>query len=125
MASIVNGPSPLDWKVYAGDRNLVSFSFTAGTEPWVLTGAQLAAQARVSSVDENVALTATIIETDPANGQYDIAWDGDAVAVLLAGADSWKGVWDLQVLESGELLPVTLLRGKFTAVLDITRQLAG
>lgn len=121
MVAITNGPSPLDWKVYAGDRNAVQFAFTAAGQPWVLTGAQLTAQARLSVVDEAVALTAVITIDDDEGGLATIAWPGDTVTQLLAGADKWAGIWDLQLLEAGQPLPTTVLRGKLTAALDVTR----
>ena len=121
MAGIVSGPSPLDWKVYAGDRNEASFTFKAADQVWDLTGAQLTAQARLSAIDPKVGMTATITPIDEATGTYTIGWDGDVVTTLLAGLDSWKGVWDLQVLEAGQTQPTTLLRGKFEATMDVTK----
>jgi hypothetical protein len=120
-ATIVNGPSPLDWKVYAGDRNEVTFTFRAGTGPWDLTGAALTSQARIRATDTVIALAAVTTITDPANGLATVAWDGEQVRTLLAGADHWVGVWDLQLLEAGQTLPTTMLRGKFTAIYDVTR----
>jgi hypothetical protein len=66
-------------------------------------------------------MTATITPIDEATGTYTIGWDGDVVTTLLAGADSWKGVWDLEILEEGQTKPVTILRGKWEATMDITR----
>ena len=119
--SIVTGPSPLDWKVYAGDRNEAQFVFTAGGAPWDLTGADISAQARLRDIDPAVALTATTVWVDAAGGLATVGWDGEEVRALLAGATHWQGVWDFQVLEAGQTLPKTMLRGKFTAIYDVTR----
>jgi hypothetical protein len=121
MAAITNGPSTLDWTIYAGDANLAHFAFKQSGLPWDLTGAQLLAQARVTALDTTVALTAVITEVNAAAGQYDIAWPGELVRTAMAGAASWSAVWDLQVLENGQTLPTTMLRGKLSAVMDVTR----
>jgi len=121
MAAITNGPSPLDWTVYAGDANVAHFAFKQAGLPWDMTDAQLVAQARLTALTEEVALEATIVEVNVAAGQYDISWDGESVRTLMATADKWAGVWDLQVLESGATLPTTMLRGKLNAVMDVTR----
>jgi len=121
VAAIISGPSPLDWKVYAGDRNEVVFSFEAGGAPWDITGASVAAQARIRATDPAVALDANVDVFDATSGKVTIAWDGEEVRALLAGADHWQGVWDLQITETGETLPITMLRGKFTAIYDVTR----
>jgi alkaline phosphatase len=122
MASICTGPSVLDWAcVYAGDRNAQEFEFLADGVPWDLTGAVLSAQARKSRSDPAAALTATVTAVDAALGTWIVEWDGDDVRTLLGTAESWEGVWDLQVLEVGQTLPVTVLKGTFRAELDVTR----
>jgi len=121
MAAITNGPSPLDWTVYAGDANVAHFAFKQAGLPWDMTDAQLVAQARLTALTAEVALEATITEVNTAGGLYDIAWDGENVRTLLGETEKWAGVWDLQVLEVGANLPTTMLRGKLSAVLDVTR----
>ena len=121
MAAITNGPSSLDWTVYAGDANVAHFAFKQAGLPWDMTDAQLVAQARLTALTAEVALEATITEVNTAGGLYDIAWDGENVRTLLGETEKWAGVWDLQVLESGANLPTTMLRGKLSAVLDVTR----
>jgi hypothetical protein len=121
VPTVVSGPAPLDWTVYAGDRNLAHFTFNAASSPWDITGASIAAQARLTATAVDVALTAAITIDDPEGGLVSVAWDGEQVRTLLGDADRWRGVWDLQILEFGMTLPVTLLRGKFTALLDVTR----
>lgn len=124
MATIDSGPQPLDWKVYAGDANEELVEFLADGVPWDLTGAVVTAQARKKAPDAEVALTATVTEVDAELGQYRVAWDGEMVRAVLAGQESWSGVWDLQVLEDGALLPRTMLRGAMTATHDVTRETA-
>ena len=121
MVAITNGPSQLDWTVYAGDANVAHFAFKQAGLPWDMTDAQLVAQARLTALTAEVALEATIVEVNIAAGQYDISWDGENVRTLLGETEKWAGVWDLQVLEAGADLPTTMLRGKLSAVLDITR----
>lgn len=121
MATINSGPEPVDWNVYAGDANEETVIFQAGQDPWDITGAVIEAQARVTALDPAVALTATCTVVDAVNGEATIAWDGEAVRTLLAGADTWEGEYDVQILEQGKTLPRSLWRGKMTARYDVTR----
>lgn len=122
MAAIDSGPVACSWRVYAGDSNRQTFTFhaTPGV-PWDLTGAELQAQARASSTDVAVAVEAVCTITDATAGLVTVEWDGEEVRALLAGAEEWAGVWDLQILEAGQTLPVTLLVGAWTATMDVTR----
>jgi hypothetical protein len=119
--TIVSGPAALNWVVYSGDKNTEVFSIESG-DPVDITGATIDAQARRSVLDPYVALVATVELTSPQAGSFEVSWDGEQVRDLLAGAERWEGVWDLQILMPDETLPRTLLRGDFVAVLDITRQ---
>jgi hypothetical protein len=121
MASVSSCPADLSWCVYAGDRNSELFEFLTVTDPWDITGAVVTAQARVTAVDPLPALTAVCTVVDPVNGLVTVAWDGEEVRTLLAGADRWTGVWDLQIVEQGQTLPRTMARGAITAVMDVTR----
>ena len=105
MAPTINsGPGEMDWIVYAGDRNKETFEIVSATDPVDITGAVVEAQARTTAKEPTVALTAAVDLTDPTLGRFTVQWDGDAVRTLLAGSDSWEGVWDLQIIESGETL---------------------
>lgn len=121
---IKNVPASCDWAVYAGDRNSQTFEFYATADtPWDLTGATLRAQARLDALDAAVAIEALCTVDDAVGGIVTVSWDGELVRALLAGAESWAGVWDIELIEAAQTLPVTLLAGKFTAQLDVTRAL--
>jgi hypothetical protein len=108
--------------LYAGDRNLEQLAFTAGGAPWDLTGSVISAQARRVDTDADPpALEATITALDPTAGSYTMEWDGDDVRVLLDGQSTWNGVWDVQILEAGQTLPVTVHRSSVVAQMDVTR----
>jgi hypothetical protein len=122
----VSGPAPLDWTVYAGDSNVERFEFISDNDPWDLSDATITAQVRATAMSDDIALTATLsTPTDDAGlplvGVADIGWDGEEIRRLLGARDTWSGVWDLQVQKQGESLPRTLLRGTFTARMDVTR----
>jgi hypothetical protein len=121
MAEIYSGPQAANWNVYAGDANRVVFELSTSVDPVDLTGATIDAQARVSAVDQTIALTATVTEVEPLLGRFAVGWDGEAVRALLAGAEKWEGVWDVQILQAGQTLPRTILRGRFIATHDVTR----
>lgn len=119
---VVNfAPAPVDLTgIRAGDRNLMRVTVTSGGAPWDLTGAAVAAQARLSPTDATAALVATCTITDAANGVVEVQWSGTAVRTLLGSAKAWNGVWDLQVTPFGAE-PLTVAAGRFQADLDVTR----
>lgn len=124
MSNTINTTPPkLNWQIYVGDSNEQQFNITDNSGTVDLTGAQVLAQAREAPTSPTVSLSATITENDMAAGQFTVAWDGEAVRTLLdaAGLSRWQGVWDLQITEAGETLPITYARGALTATYDVTR----
>lgn len=121
MASLVSGPAPLDLSVYVGDLNPVDIQITEDGVPVDCTDAVLTAQARATAPDSAIGIAATTAIVNEASGLFTIFWDGEDLRDLVNGEERWDGVWDLQILFSGKALPVTLLRGRFTAVHDVTR----
>ena len=97
--------------VRAGDRNLLHVRITSAGVPLDLTGSTVTAQARKKSTDAVPAITADVEVTDAALGEIDLRWPGEQVTAALAGADTWAGVWDLQV-QAGADDPVTICAGK-------------
>lgn len=121
MTAIITGPGTLDWELYAGDANRRTFQFLAGDDPWDITGAVIEAHARVTDLDPAPALIATCTIDTIGPGLATVEWDGEVIRTLLANEETWAGVWDLQITEAGQTLPTTLLRGKVTAVQDVTK----
>jgi hypothetical protein len=105
--------------IRAGDQNLIACTLTMLGTPLDLTGKAVTAQARLTPTDA-AALDAVIEVTAPASGRFNLRWPGTAVTEMLAGKPAWKGVWDLQVGEPGQDA-LTLIAGKFSAVMDVTR----
>ena len=109
------GPACIDLtNIRAGDANGVPVYLHHGDTPVDLTGQEVAAQAR-KAPNAADAIDATVVIDDPLSGRMVLYWDGEEIRTLLAGKNSWTGVWDLQV---GVDTPVA---GKFTAVMDVTR----
>jgi hypothetical protein len=114
------GPATVDLTgIRAGDQNQISCTVTTGGVPLDLTGKEVTAQARLTPTDAS-ALDAVIEITRPTLGEFNLRWPGAAVAEMLAGKPKWQGVWDLQVSEPGQDA-LTLIAGKFAAVMDVTR----
>lgn len=114
------GPACVDLTgVRAGDRNLITATITSKGAPVDLTGYTVTAQARAKATDQAAALTAAITVVNATQGQIEIRWPGAAVATLLAGKATWKGVWDLQLTSADG--PLTVAAGNFGAVMDVTR----
>jgi hypothetical protein len=121
MASLDLSPGVLDIAgVRAGDRNAIQITLTQGGAPLDLTGYTIAAQARTEPLAPG-ALNAVIEDRVDAQGQFLLRWPGDDVRTLLAGSDTWSGVWDLQILLTPEVDATTVLEGKFAAEQDVTR----
>ena len=106
--------------IRAGDLNRMQITLTLNGVPYDLTDAEVTSQARLKK-SEATGIDAVIDIVDPVNGVITLRWPGDDVRELLAGAETWKGVWDLQVLNDGDPDPVTVIVGKFSAELDVTR----
>jgi len=120
MPTIDNGPMPTDWKVYVGDANEVLFEFSLNGDPWDLTTAEILAEARKTASDPEIVAAATVTAVDLMLGRVLISWDGEALRAALGTAESWTGVFDLQIHPSGEL-PRTVLRGAFVITMDVSR----
>lgn len=121
MAALNIGPAVVDLSgVRAGDRNAVHVALTANGVPLDLTGLTITAQARKVENDP-AALDAVIEDQVAAAGTFTLRWPGDDVRALFVPPNTkWSGVWDLQTAKVGED-PVTVVAGKFDAVLDVTR----
>lgn len=116
------GPPVIDLLgVRAGDRNVLIMDLTSDGVPWDLTGAVLSAHARQAKSDPTPALEAVVQAVDESTGKYRLSWDGEEVRTVLGTAENWSGVWDLQVVEAGQILAETVAEGKLTCELDVTR----
>ena len=110
----------LNLEVYVGDANKEKYVLE-GTD---LTDATIEAHARVNrSPGTPIAIQATITPENLAIGEWWTAWDGELLRTLVetSGGTRWRGVWDLQITQSGVTLPTTWLSGSFTATYDVTR----
>ena len=119
------GPACLDLtNVRAGDENALLVYLHQGDQPVDLTSADLSAQARVTELDDMVALSATFQIVDAEGGLAIMRWPGDEIRTLLDGCPKWMGVWDLQVYAPSVFdsnMPRTVAAGKFRARIDVTR----
>ena len=109
------------WYVVAGDSNRERVEFVAGGLPWDITGAVIAAEARASvTAPGPPALTAVVEMTDPPAGVAHISWDGEAVRAVLAGDAEWSGVYDIEIMQGGEVS--TPWQRPMRALMDVTRE---
>jgi hypothetical protein len=118
---IESGPARVDITgLRAGDRNESALTIVSAGAPLDCSGATVRAQARPSPSSKKV-MTAVITEVDASKGRYLLAWPGEDVRTMLAGAEFWSGHWDLELLEEGQTVPVTVAAGEISAVMDVTR----
>ena len=122
MATVSFAPAQVDLiGVRSGDKNQMSVVVSQDGAPMNLTGATLTAQARKVITDPDpAALSAVVAVTNAAGGALTVRWPGDAVRTLLGTALKWDGVWDLQLVVSGQD-PVTICGGKISLEQDVTR----
>jgi len=122
MATTVNaGPEQVNITgIRAGDRNELLVTITNDGVPMDLTGGTVRAQARAKSTSPS-AIDAVVSPADETKGQYLLAWPGDKVRQLLGAAETWTGVWDLEVVEAEQTIPITVATGSFQAFMDVTR----
>src|SRR4051812_26027865 len=92
--------------VRSGDRNVFTVTLTSGGQPFDLTGVEVTAQARKTSLTPD-ALDAVVEVIDAAAGKVRVRWPGEDVTTWLDGKGSVKGVWDLQ-LADGTSDPLTV-----------------
>jgi hypothetical protein len=118
------GPAVVDLTgVRAGDRNAVHVALTANGVPMDLTGQTVTAQARKTEADAS-SVDAVIESLNGPAGTFTLRWPGDSVRALFVPPNvKWSGVWDLQLQDTAAPTtdPVTVVAGKFDAVLDVTR----
>ena len=113
-------PTAVDLALYAGDgaRLGIIVRDTAG-EAVVLDGT-VAAQIRAQRPDP-VALEAFQVDiVDADAGSVVLSLTGEQTAGLLNGDAKFEGAWDVQWTPAGEQ-PLTVVQGKVTCVLDVTR----
>lgn len=122
MAVVQFGPAVVDCLgVRSGDRNQMSVLVSQDGTPMDLTGVTATAVARKTITDPDPPpLSAVVTVTDAAAGALTVRWPGDAVRTVLGTALKWDGVWDLQIVFTGQD-PVTIAAGKISLEQDVTR----
>jgi hypothetical protein len=108
-------------RVRAGDRNVFTATVHDKDAPVDLTGLIIRAQARKKATDAEPALTAVVTVLDAVAGEIEIRWPGEEVRTVLAGKETWVGVWDLQSQTDPMDDAVTVCAGTITAEMDVTR----
>lgn len=116
-------PVLCDLYVYHGDINETMFELVdPDMNPIDLTGSDVMCQVRSHVTASTVMATGVTNVAEGTSGRVTVAWsDAELSALLVDQGSQWRGVWDLQVVHAGELLPVTYLRGEFIVLMDVTR----
>lgn len=114
-------PEQLDLELYGGDGVTLNIQVVDKAQtPVPLTGT-LAAQVRRARSDADALEDWQTSVVDPDTGTALISLSGAQTMGLTAGGTkAFKGVWDVQWTADGAE-PVTLMQGKLTCVLDVTR----
>jgi hypothetical protein len=110
-------PDECDWALTSpGVRNETLVEFVTGDRaalPVPLLDATLAAYCYDDPKQPPV-MTAAAEAVDPANGRFKVSWSETDVAALLGDQEHWFGSWSLELLESGETVPIAIARGRLS-----------
>lgn len=126
MADIDIGPGELNiTNAYANDANEIDVFFLEEDEvtPIPMDGAVITAHAKERKSDENALIAAQMIAVDAYQGHFLMRWPGDEIYDYLnsINQETWRGFWDMQVLQQGKLAPVTWVAGKIMFAMDVSR----
>ena len=125
MASKIDlAPQKLDLRgIPAGDDIAVVIRFKdSDGNPQDTTGATLSAQVRSSKTDDTIQLSASVTPlTDGSDGEWSVLFSGTDTRTVIDGGSRWSGVWDLEITQSGQVNPRTILGGRFEIESDVTR----
>jgi hypothetical protein len=124
MSKIDLSPSKLDLRgVPAGDDIAIVVRFKdSDGNPQDTSGATLSAQVRASAVADDIELSASVSAiTDGSDGEWSVLFSGTDTRTVLGTANTWTGVWDLEITLSGQSNPRTVLGGRFQIESDVTR----
>jgi hypothetical protein len=119
MASLSFIPESLDLALYAGDGCAVKIVIrdnTSSHNPIDVTGTH-EAQIRVNRLDATVVEQFNFDLSDATDGVVILSLTGDQTSNL---GDGFKGSWDWQWTAAGSE-PLTLVQGKITCVIDVSR----
>jgi hypothetical protein len=110
----------VDLALYAGDGVAISFAvgYPNGTV-YPLDGI-IESQIRKNRTDTDPLVTWSVDDTDALDGVVTLSLTGEQTASLLAGTQSFLGVWDLQFTPTGAE-PMTFLQGQVQCAADVTR----
>jgi hypothetical protein len=113
-------PQTVDLDLYAGDGAKLRLVVETVTGEVVPIDGAVTAQIRSAPDDPGISVTWVTDLSEGAEGVIGLSLTGLQTASLINGKD-FSGVWDV---EWDSLLsePVTLMRGKCTCTLDVTRQ---
>lgn len=116
MPAISFIPESLDLSCYAGDGAAVRIVVSSKGTPFDVSGDH-EAQIRINRLDADPVDEFDIDDSDAANGVLLMSLTGEQTAQF---GDGFKGVWDMQwTATDGQ--PKTLVQGKITCTLDVTR----
>jgi chitodextrinase len=118
VSSISFLPQNLDLALYAGDGAKIRLVVKDQvTQALIDVSGDHAAQIRTSSSDTDALDTFDVDDLNSANGEIILSLTADQTTDL---GNNFKGVWDYQWTAPGEE-PMTLVKGKITCTLDVTR----
>ncbi len=109
-------PAVINLEWWAGDGFTVRVDYAVD-----MTGAVFVAQLRAAVLDSDIAETFAINDDDAATGIILATLTAaETRALLVDGARSWRGVWDMQCTQPGAE-PRTHFAGTAVCTLDVTR----
>lgn len=113
-------PEIINLELYAGDGAAIRFTLKdSDGNPFPLNGV-ITSQIKNKRVDTSPVLSWTVHDEDFATGIVVLSLTGVQTESLIVEGKPFKGVWDLQYIETGAE-PVTFVQGKVKIDADVTR----
>lgn len=106
--------------IRAGDRNLLRVIVRSAGVPLNLSGVAFTATARTTVLATEQLDSICTVDPDRTLGVVWMRWPGEDVRTWLDDAETKSGVWDLQMVATGNE-PITVAAGTFAAEQDVTR----
>lgn len=113
-------PEQVDLELYAGDGAALRLVVTDTSGAPIPIDGAVTAQIRASRLDSAIAASWATDMADAANGIVLISLTGVQTADLVNGSEKFDGFWDVE-WDPTTQEPITLMQGKVTCELDVTR----
>ena len=113
-------PQQVDLALYAGDGPVLRMTVADSSGDAVPVDGVVSAQIRTARTDTDALASFAADLSEGDQGIVVLSLTAEQTAGLMTGVEKFSGVWDVE-WDPADGEPVTLLQGKVSCVLDVTR----